>query len=355
MARILYGVCGEGLGHASRSRILINHLKKEHEIRVIAGGGAYDFLSKEFDFVDEIESPRFAYKGNQVKLFYSILYMLYKTIESTPFSFLKVRRIIKKFKPDLLITDAEPISHSAAFFSGLKRMSIDNPQALIYRKYKVNFGEYLSWLLLIIALKVFVLNADKYIIYDFSDEQIDDPHVLFLKPLIQEGILKQKPKYGDHVFVYQTTISTEFICKILKKMDEKFIIYGFNKGLIDENLVFKRFNEDEFYSDISNAKAIITNGGFTVISEALYLKKPIFSLPIKNQFEQILNGKFIQKLGVGVYYMNFYEEKLKDFLNNLDHYKENLKSYNPGIQEETLKRIEEEIQELLPKQSKTKN
>ena len=28
MAKILYGLCGEGLGHASRSRILINHLKK---------------------------------------------------------------------------------------------------------------------------------------------------------------------------------------------------------------------------------------------------------------------------------------------------------------------------------------
>ena len=115
--------------------------------------------------------------------------------------------------------------------------------------------------------------------------------------------MSDKQKYGDHVFVYQTTISTEFICKILKKMNEKFIIYGFNKDQVDGNLVFKRFNEDEFYHDISNAKAIITNGGFTVISEALYLKKPIFSLPIKNQFEQILNGKFIQKLGVGVYYM----------------------------------------------------
>ncbi|MCK5261223.1 MAG: hypothetical protein KAJ44_03505, partial [Thermoplasmatales archaeon] len=102
MARILYGLCGEGLGHASRSRILINHLKKEHNIRIVAGGKAYDFLSREFDCVEEIESPRFIYEGNDVRLFYSILVMLYRTIVGTPFSFLKVRKIIKEFKPDLL-------------------------------------------------------------------------------------------------------------------------------------------------------------------------------------------------------------------------------------------------------------
>ena len=57
MAKILYGLCGEGLGHASRSRILINYLKKKHDIRIVAGGKAFSYMSKEFDSVYEIESP----------------------------------------------------------------------------------------------------------------------------------------------------------------------------------------------------------------------------------------------------------------------------------------------------------
>ena len=136
---------------------------------------------------------------------------------------------------------------------------------------------------------------------------------------------------------------------ILKNIDEKFIIYGFNKDLIDGNLTFKKFNDEEFYQDISSAKAIITNGGFTVISEALYLKKPIFSLPIKKQFEQMLNGKFIEQLGAGVYKMDLCQKDLEDFLQNLDFYKKNLKSYNPGDQKETLKIIEDQIQSFVPK------
>jgi uncharacterized protein (TIGR00661 family) len=47
--KILYGVCGEGLGHASRSRILIHYLQQQkHEVCIIVGGKTYTILSKEF-------------------------------------------------------------------------------------------------------------------------------------------------------------------------------------------------------------------------------------------------------------------------------------------------------------------
>ncbi len=349
MPKILYGVCGEGLGHASRSRILIENLKQNNDIKILAGGKAYKFLSKEFDCVEEIESPRLIYEKGDVKLFNSIILILFRFITKTPLSFIKTRKIIKNFKPDICITDAEPISHFASRLSGIKRVSIDNPQALLYRKYKVNSSEFIPWFFLIVILKIAILGADKYIIYDFSDKRVEDPKVLFLKPLIQQGILKQKPTYGNHIFVYQTSASTEFIFNILKKFEEKFIIYGFDKEEVDKNIVFRKFNDNDFYNDISSAKAIITNGGFTVLSEALYLKKPVFSIPIKNQFEQIFNGQIIQRIGAGVYHNKLTENNLKDFIRNLDTYKENLKSYSPGDQDKIIVKIEEEIQTLTKK------
>jgi uncharacterized protein (TIGR00661 family) len=350
MAKILYGVCGEGLGHTSRSRILVNHLKKQnHEVRIVAGGKAYDLLSKEFDHVYKSEWPMVIYKNNKVQIVHTLLRFIHRTIVGTTKNFFVIRKVIGEFKPDLLITDSEPISFYAAFFSKIKRLSIDNPQVLLYRKYKVKFREIPAWLFLCFVLKISLFNADKYIIYDYSDEQINDPKILFLKPLIQEVILKQKPTYGNHVFVYQTSASNKYLFELLKKIDEKFIIYGMNKNLTDKNLVCKKFNEKEFYQDISGAKAIITNGGFTVISEALYLKKPIFCLPIHHQFEQILNGRFVEGLSAGVSYLEFDENKIKDFLKNLKKYKENLKAYNPGNQQETLKTIEEEIKRPLAK------
>ena len=348
MARILYGLCGEGLGHASRSRILIHYLlSQNHEIKIIAGGKAYRYLSKEFRDVEKIESARFFYKEDRVRLLYSILWMMYRTVAFTPKSFQKVRRIILEFQPDVVLTDADPISNYAGSFSGIKRISIDNPQALVFRKYNVRFSEFWSWFSLIIGLKISMFNADKYLIYDFFDKQIDDDRVVFVKPLIQEGILCQKPVYGSHVFVYQTSSTTEYISKVLKKFNEDFVVYGFDKDFSDGNVVFKRFNENEFYHDIASAKAVVTNGGFTVLSEALYLKKPIFALPLKQQFEQILNGRFIERLGAGVSSMDLNESEFRDFLLNLEVYQKNLQKYDPGVQEDTLKGIEHEMLKII--------
>ena len=350
MIKVLYGVCGEGLGHAIRSKILIDYLKeKNFDVRVVAGGKAYSLLAKDYSHVTEIETAKFVFKDNKTRLFNTAFKTLYRTILFGLPSLLKVRRIIKNFKPDIIITDADPVSHIGARINKIKRISIDNPHALLFRKYKLDQGEFISWFLLIFALKITMFGADKYIIYDYFDEQIKDPKVLFIKPLIQKGVLEQKPIIGDYVFVYQSLKENDLVCRVLKKIDEKFIVYGYDKSTVDENLTFKEFNQDEIFKDLSGAKAVITNGGFNVISEALYLKKPIYSLPIKYQFEQVLNAKFVEKLGAGVYHSNLDEKNLKEFLSNLDYYRNKLMSYDPGKQDEKLKKIEEEIKLLTSK------
>jgi hypothetical protein len=63
----------------------------------------------------------------------------------------------------------------------------------------------------------------------------------------------------------------------------------------------------------------------------------------------VVNGQFVEQLGAGMYHMSFNEENLRNFFENLDQYRKNLESYNPGNQKQTLKRIDKEIQKLLPK------
>ena len=49
MAKILYGLAGDGLGHAFRSKAVIDELKKKHEIIIISSQNAYHFLKKLYD------------------------------------------------------------------------------------------------------------------------------------------------------------------------------------------------------------------------------------------------------------------------------------------------------------------
>ena len=104
------------------------------------------------------------------------------------------------------------------------------------------------------------------------------------------------------------------------------------------------FNEDEFYDDLASSKAVICNGGFTFISEAISLKKPIYSVPAIGNFEQTLNGFYVQRLGYGEYHEIMSAPRVKSFLNHLTRYQENLKKVkktnNDGIIKELIYRIE---------------
>ena len=95
---------------------------------------------------------------------------------------------------------------------------------------------------------------------------------------------------------------------------------------------------------MASAKAVVCNGGFTFISEAITLKKPIYSVPAIGNFEQTLNGYYVQKLGYGEYHEDMSPKKLERFLKRLDKYQNklnNVKRYNnDGIIRELEYRIE---------------
>ena len=45
---------------------------------------------------------------------------------------------------------------------------------------------------------------------------------------------------------------------------------------------------------------MIANGGFTTLSEAVVLGKPVLSIPVRRQPEQELNAAWLERLGLGM-------------------------------------------------------
>jgi uncharacterized protein (TIGR00661 family) len=53
---LLYGVVGEGMGHATRSRVVLDHLARAgHDIKVVVSGRAHAFLVKAFADVPNVD------------------------------------------------------------------------------------------------------------------------------------------------------------------------------------------------------------------------------------------------------------------------------------------------------------
>jgi UDP:flavonoid glycosyltransferase YjiC (YdhE family) len=95
----------------------------------------------------------------------------------------------------------------------------------------------------------------------------------------------------------------------------------------DGNLVYRPFSEKGFIDDLRTARAVIAGGGYTLMSEAVYLRKPVLSLPVQGQFEQVLNALYLEKLGYGMYAPELTLERLRDFLQRVPRCQEALQGY----------------------------
>ena len=78
-------------------------------------------------------------------------------------------------------------------------------------------------------------------------------------------------------------------------------------------IVYRDFDEDNFLDDMAAAPFVMINGGHSAICEALSLGKPILAEPIKAQYEQILNGVYLEKMGVGLGVRKLSAKQIKTF------------------------------------------
>jgi hypothetical protein len=65
-----------------------------------------------------------------------------------------------------------------------------------------------------------------------------------------------------------------------------------------------------------------------LISEAVFLQKPICSFPLGGQFEQWLNGYMVEKMNYGRFFENFSSDAIKAFLYDIGDFNKSLSHYH---------------------------
>ena len=151
--------------------------------------------------------------------------------------------------------------------------------------------------------------------------KINKKNTFVVPPIIREEVKNLNPKEKDFVLVYLSKENKRVI-KILKNLDENFIVYGYNKNRNAGNLRFRV--KKYFLDDLEKCRAVIATAGFSLVSESIYLKKPYFALPLEGQFEQMINALSLQDSGFGCYSKSPTKEEIETFLFNLSKYKKNL-------------------------------
>ena len=124
-------------------------------------------------------------------------------------------------------------------------------------------------------------------------------------PVLREAVLAAEAEQGEHLLVYQTAAGSETLVRTLHETGLPCRLYGVRRDLtedlVDGELVYRPFSESVFLEDLRTARGVIAGGGFSLLSECVYLHKPALSIPVAGQFEQTLNARYLERLGYGEY------------------------------------------------------
>lgn len=347
MARILYGVSGEGSGHATRSKEILCRLVKKHRVKVLAYGKSYDFLKDSFN-VQKIYGLHLYYRDGTVDYLKTVLTNLRRLPHEFGDTRHAVHKLVREFKPELVISDFEPVSGLVARRHQLPLISLDNQHIFTNCavKYPKRFAREAFVNRLVIA--AYLPRISETLITCFYHPELLKKNTYLFPPIIREKILKQKPSKGRHVLVYQTASGDDSIVRILKASGLEFVFYGCNKDLRDGRVLYKKFSEDGFIKDLASCRFVIANGGLSLLSEALHLGKPVLSIPIAGQFEQIANAYYLDKLGYGKYCRKLTPAGIKNFAGKLGVFTRNLKAYPRADCSAIADKLEELIEKYSP-------
>jgi len=331
--RILYGVVGEGMGHATRSRVVLEELSKHHEVYVVASGRAVAYLRERLPSVHPIWGYTIAYRGNAVRHWQTVVQNLKGAVRGWPQNIRRYFEILREFQPDVAISDFETFSYLFAKRHRIPVISVDNMQVIDRCRHPAEMlkGFEVPFQLSRAIVRSKLPHAFHYLVATFFYPPVSRKRTTLLPPLLRPEVLEARAEEGEHLLVYQTTTSHLSLPDTLQRAGRPCRIYGLRRDLtedsVDGNLTYRPFSEARFIEDLRTAHAVVAGGGFTLLSEAVYLHKPVLSVPVLGHFEQTLNALYLQKLGYGAYAPRLTLEALSSFIGQRERYRESLQLY----------------------------
>lgn len=350
--RIAYGVFGYGRGHATRTASVLPDLMRRHDVQVFASGDAYDQLSGQYPVV-HIPTMGYGYgKDGRLTTWHTvrkngwhILQMIFRGPE-----FQEVRDKILDFRPDVVISDAEPWTHRVARHLKIPRIGFDHFGVMVYCKPRIPLGDRIRSRRDVFVYRWLMGRPERIIVSSFYHARPRWKRVRVIGPLLRDEVLQATPTRGEHLLLYFNKGQYLFqphIEEALRASGIPTLIYGTNRRGADGNLRFKPPSNVPFVEDMASCRAIVSTAGNQLVGEAMHLGKPMLVMP-EDCVEQRLNGAQLERMGLGmkVPYHTFHVAVLRRFLEEEQVYLANIQARRRDGRREAVETIEQFIREL---------
>lgn len=274
---ILYGINGEGLGHFSRSsHIIKNLLNKDYNVLVAKPPS---ITQQESNFIP-IDFISLKMSGSRISLQHLIRdYISF---------FIKIEKRIQSLekypKPDIVISDFEPLTAYYARKHRIPLLSLDNQHRFYTIPKYIDYKMKIIHLLMILTNKLFIGHVSHSIVTCFH------PH-----PNAYPVIINDQDLYG---LDEENSDSPYYLCYVRQSIASE--LEYLKK---DNNIIFaNNLPKPEFIKLLRKSSGVITHAGNQLLGECVFYNKPITCIPIRSQIEQYANAYYLKKFKWGDVY-----------------------------------------------------
>jgi uncharacterized protein (TIGR00661 family) len=305
VARILYALNGQGRGHTSRALAVTHALRRRgHEVSFCCGGDAAERLRRQSEPVLDVPAPRELVRGNRVRLLATARHNLPLAV-GTPEIAEEVAERMREIAPDLVVSDFEPFAPRAADRLGIPAVALSHQQVITETRCHIPLRFAASAALTRLGIGIMTPRRlfERVVVPSFFFPPLRPARDADLvPPIVRSEVVAAQPRRGDHVLVYLNhPAGSERLLDALRRVDARFVVNNVPPPSQPEaypNLDF-RPPSPRFVDDLASARAVVSTAGFTLISEALHLGKPVLALPNRGFFEQALNALYLRRSGHG--------------------------------------------------------
>mgnify|MGYP001204583587 CR=1 FL=1 len=331
--KIVFLINGLGLGNSTRCHAIIEQLvKKKVEVFVISSGNGLWYFNgiSQISKVFEIQALYYGSKNGKIDIL--------STIKSIG-SFIKISRnnskkifnILYSIKPDLVISD------SVYTYKPMRKLKIPllalNNSDMVCKAYKW-FGD----APMSVKAQFYLVEKMDFLYHKLIPDLVISPTLMnfgetnakFKKvgPIVRMNCKVSKKKNTSLKVAVMLSGSTFGSPVIFSKNDYGFQIdvlgRPFPKDWRGAKTIKYHGKTKDSQSILKSADLMVVNGGFSAVSEAFVMRKPVIVIPVPNHAEQWVNARTIMELGVGeIATEENFVDKMLEMITKLSDYTKN--------------------------------
>ncbi len=285
--KILYAIQGTGNGHLSRSMDIVPLLQQMGDVDVLVSGNQGD-LNLPFAIKYKLNGFGFIFgKSGGVDIWKSFLKSRFR-------KFLKEIKELPIDKYDVVINDFEPVSAWACYLADKPCIGLSH-QAAVLNEYTPKPDE--SDMVGKLVLKNYAPVTAQY---GFHFKKFDKKT---FTPVIRQQVREQRVSNKGHYTVYLPAYDDKRLIKRLAEFPnvhwDVFSKHN-SKPKQYDNILIQPINNKAFIKSMAESEGVLCGAGFETPAEALFMKKKLLVIPMKNQYEQQLNAAALKEMGVTV-------------------------------------------------------